>query len=46
MVTLEAEFIMGHSVDESGYTHYCYNYKDCARNMWRLRRCASIKATR
>ncbi len=25
--TLEAKFIMGHSVDESGYTHYCYNYK-------------------
>ncbi|MGO9123637.1 MAG: multicopper oxidase family protein [Terriglobales bacterium] len=24
---LAAEFIMGHSVDESGYTHYCYNYK-------------------
>src|SRR5580704_17651002 len=25
--TLAAEFIMGHSVDQSGYTHYCYNYK-------------------
>jgi FtsP/CotA-like multicopper oxidase with cupredoxin domain len=24
---LAAEFIMGHSVDQSGYTHYCYNYK-------------------
>jgi FtsP/CotA-like multicopper oxidase with cupredoxin domain len=24
---LAAEFIMGHSVDEYGYTHYCYNYK-------------------
>jgi FtsP/CotA-like multicopper oxidase with cupredoxin domain len=25
--TLAAEFIMGHSVDEFGYTHYCFNYK-------------------
>jgi len=25
--TLEAKFIMGHSVDDFGYTHYCYNYK-------------------
>ncbi len=24
---LAAEFIMGHSVDQSGYTHYCFNYK-------------------
>jgi FtsP/CotA-like multicopper oxidase with cupredoxin domain len=24
---LSAEFIMGHSVDTSGYNHYCYNYK-------------------
>lgn len=24
---LSAEFIMGHSVDGTGYTHYCYNYK-------------------
>jgi FtsP/CotA-like multicopper oxidase with cupredoxin domain len=24
---LAAKFIMGHSVDQYGYTHYCYNYK-------------------
>lgn len=24
---LSAEFVMGHSVDEFGYTHYCYNYQ-------------------
>ena len=24
---LDAELIMRHSVDTSGYTHYCYNYK-------------------
>jgi len=24
---LTAEFIMGHSVDDFGYTHYCYDYK-------------------
>jgi len=24
---LSAEFVMAHSVDEGGYTHYCYNYK-------------------
>jgi len=24
---LAAEFVMGHSVDQYGYTHYCYNYK-------------------
>lgn len=23
---LDANFIMGHSVDQYGYTHYCYNY--------------------
>ncbi|MFZ0287025.1 MAG: multicopper oxidase domain-containing protein [Terriglobales bacterium] len=25
---LAAKFIMGHSVDQYGYTHFCYNYKD------------------
>ncbi len=25
--TLTAQFIMGHSVDSTGYTHYCYNYR-------------------
>jgi FtsP/CotA-like multicopper oxidase with cupredoxin domain len=25
--SLAAEFIMGHSVDPFGYTHYCYNYQ-------------------
>jgi len=25
--TLSAEFTMRHSVDDAGYTHYCYNYK-------------------
>ena len=25
--TLQAEFTMRHSVDEFGYTHYCYNYE-------------------
>jgi FtsP/CotA-like multicopper oxidase with cupredoxin domain len=24
---LDAVFVLGHSVDEGGYTHYCYNYK-------------------
>ncbi|HLW88458.1 MAG TPA: multicopper oxidase domain-containing protein [Terriglobales bacterium] len=24
---LSAEFVMGHSVDDFGYTHYCYDYK-------------------
>jgi FtsP/CotA-like multicopper oxidase with cupredoxin domain len=24
---LAAKFVMGHSVDQYGYTHYCYNYK-------------------
>jgi len=24
---LAAELVMGHSVDDSGYTHYCFNYK-------------------
>jgi FtsP/CotA-like multicopper oxidase with cupredoxin domain len=24
---LDADFVLGHSVDEGGYTHYCYNYK-------------------
>ncbi len=24
---LSAEFIMAHSVDQDGYTHYCYKYK-------------------
>src|SRR5262249_12600651 len=24
---LSAEMILGHSVDDGGYTHYCYNYK-------------------
>ena len=24
---LTADFIVGHSVDEYGYTHYCFNYK-------------------
>ena len=27
---LSAEFLMGHSVDDRGYTHYCYNYKTAA----------------
>ncbi len=24
---LDADFVMGHSVDDQGYTHYCFNYK-------------------
>src|SRR5215467_1830663 len=24
---LSAQFVMGRSVDDAGYTHYCYNYK-------------------
>ena len=24
---LSAEFVLGHSVDDGGFTHYCYNYK-------------------
>lgn len=24
---LSADFVMGHSVDDQGYTHYCYDYK-------------------
>jgi FtsP/CotA-like multicopper oxidase with cupredoxin domain len=27
---LSAEFVMGHSVDQYGYTHYCYNYKSAS----------------
>ncbi len=25
--SLNAEFVMAHSVDKTGYTHYCYNYQ-------------------
>ena len=25
--SLNAEFVMAHSVDNTGYTHYCYNYQ-------------------
>lgn len=25
--TLSAEFVMGYSVDQNGYSHYCYNYE-------------------
>jgi FtsP/CotA-like multicopper oxidase with cupredoxin domain len=26
--TLNADFVMGYSVDQYGYTHYCYKYQD------------------